>query len=133
VIARDKVMDVPERPLLKGRWAGVVDTVGGQYLASALKSTRFGGAVTTCGNVASPDLSLTVYPFILRGVSLLGIAAAECPGDVRREIWRKLAGEWKLDTLESLCTEVGLEEVEVCIEKMLRGESRGRILINLDG
>jgi acrylyl-CoA reductase (NADPH) len=133
VIARDKVMDVPDRPLLRGRWAGVVDTVGGPFLACAIKSTQFGGVVTTCGNVASPELSLTVYPFILRGVSLFGIAAAECPDDVRREIWRKLAGEWKLANLETLCTEVPLEEVDDCIEKMLRGESRGRILVNMDG
>jgi putative YhdH/YhfP family quinone oxidoreductase len=133
VVGRDKVLDVPERPLLKGRWAGVIDTVGGPFLACALKSTRFGGAVTTCGNVASPELSLTVYPFILRGISLLGIASAECPDDMRREIWGKLAGEWKLATLEDLCTEISLEDVDACVEKMLRGESRGRILINLDG
>jgi putative YhdH/YhfP family quinone oxidoreductase len=132
VIGREKVMDIPERPLMKGRWAGVVDTVGGPYLACALKSTLFGGAVTTCGNVASPELSMTVYPFILRGVSLLGIASAECPDDIRREIWRKLAGEWKLANPEELCTEISLAEVDACIDKMLRGESSGRILINLD-
>ncbi len=133
VIHRDKVMDVPDRPLLRGRWAGVIDTVGGSFLASALKSTRPGGAVTTCGNVASPDLSMTVYPFILRGISLFGIAAADCPDEMRREIWRKLADEWKLANLETLCTEVNLEDVDGCIEKMLRGESRGRTIINLDG
>jgi len=133
VIGRDRVRDVPERPLLRGRWAGVVDTVGGAYLACALKSTCFGGAVTTCGNVAAPDLSLTVYPFILRGITLFGVASAECPDDVRRDIWQKLAGEWKLANLEDFCNEAGLEDLDSCIEKMLRGESRGRILVALDG
>ena len=132
VIDREKIVDVPERPLLRGRWAGVIDTVGGPFLACALKSTRFGGAVTTCGNVASPELSLTVYPFILRGVNLFGIAAAECPDEVRREIWQKLAGEWKLANLETLCTEVSLEDVDGCIDRMLRGESKGRTIIRLD-
>ncbi len=132
VIDRDKVKDAPERPLLRSHWAGAVDTVGGPFLAGALKSTCFGGVVTTCGNVASPDLSLTVYPFILRGVSLLGIAAAEAPDDVRREIWQKLAGDWKLECLESLRTEVSLNDLDSCIDKMLRGESRGRTVIDLD-
>jgi acrylyl-CoA reductase (NADPH) len=84
VVDREAVRDDSGRPLLRGRWAGAVDTVGGEYLATALKSTQYGGAVACCGLVASADLPTTVYPFILRGVSLLGVDSQACPMDTRR-------------------------------------------------
>ena len=91
ILARPKAIDTSERMILKGKWAGVIDTVGGPMLATAIKSTRYGGAVTCCGNAASPDLPLNVYPFILRGISLIGIDSASCAMEVRIPIWQKLA------------------------------------------
>ncbi|MBW2392573.1 MAG: YhdH/YhfP family quinone oxidoreductase, partial [Deltaproteobacteria bacterium] len=79
VISRDEATDTSGKPLLKGRWAGVVDAVGGEILATAIRSTKLHGAVTCCGNVASPDLPINVYPFILRGISLVGIDSQSFP------------------------------------------------------
>jgi putative YhdH/YhfP family quinone oxidoreductase len=131
IISRDQATDTTGKFLLKEKWAGVVDTVGGEILTSAIKSTAYGGAVTCCGNVASPDLSLSVYPFILRGVSLLGIDSAKCSIDVRKEIWQKLAGEWRLENLESLAAECKLPELPGHIERMLQGRHSGRLVVNL--
>jgi putative YhdH/YhfP family quinone oxidoreductase len=133
VIHRDEVRDATGRPLLKGRWAGALDTVGGEYLATILKSTRYGGAVTCCGLVASPELATTVYPFILRSVSLLGVDSQECPMHTRLRLWQKLSTEWKLATLDHLATECPLEGVEAGIERILQGEQTGRLVVNLAG
>lgn len=113
------------------RWAGVMDTVGGDILAAAIKSTLPNGVVTCCGNVASPDLNLTVYPFILRGVSLLGIDCVSCPLPTRQAIWKKLAGPWKIENLEKLATEVTLDQLSEKIDEMLAGQITGRIIVNL--
>jgi putative YhdH/YhfP family quinone oxidoreductase len=131
VIHRDEVTDTSGRPVVKGRWAGVIDTVGGDILATAIKSTKYGGVVTCCGNVASPELPITVFPFILRGVSLLGIDSANCPADIRQKIWNKLAGEWKLENLDSLTKEISLEELDQNIELILKGKLKGRTVVNL--
>jgi acrylyl-CoA reductase (NADPH) len=131
VVQRDEVNDTSGRALLKGRWAGAVDTVGGNYLATAIRSTQPGGTVTCCGNAASPDLALTVYPFILRGVSLIGVDASACPMDLRQRVWDKLAGEWKLDSLDRMATEVTLDQLDPRIERMLQGQLRGRTIVNL--
>jgi acrylyl-CoA reductase (NADPH) len=131
VVHRDEVRDAPGQALLKGRWAGAVDTVGGEFLAAAIKSTRYRGAVTTCGNVASAELQLTVYPFILRGISLLGIDSANCPMPMRQELWQKLAHEWKLPQLEEIGSECTLAELDGEIEAILAGEQRGRVVVKV--
>jgi acrylyl-CoA reductase (NADPH) len=133
VVHRDEVRDASGRPLLRGRWAGAVDTVGGEYLATALKSTRIDGVVTCCGLVASPELPTTVYPFILRGVSLLGIDSQNCPMATRLRLWQKLAGEWKLAHLNDLAHECSLDGLEVEIERILQGKQRGRVVVDLTG
>ncbi len=97
IISREEANDTSGRPLQKGRWAGVVDTVGGNILATALKTAKYGGLVTACGNAMSADLSVSVFPFILRGVSLLGVDSVEIPMRARQMAWQKLAGEWKID------------------------------------
>ena len=130
VISSDELKKT-ERALGPPRWMGVVDTVGGDILATALKGTAPNGVVTCCGNAAGPELSLTVYPFILRGVSLLGIDCVSCPAGIRKELWNNLAGKWKLDNLEQLVTEVGLEELDTRIEKMLAGQVKGRTIVNM--
>lgn len=120
------------RALLQGRWAGVIDTVGGEILATAIKSTQSAGVVTCCGNAASPELPLNVYPFILRGVTLIGIACQNCPMPTRQEILSKLANEWRPDQLESLCDEIPLSQLSDKIQRMLQGQHSGRTIVNLD-
>ncbi|HEY9089401.1 MAG TPA: YhdH/YhfP family quinone oxidoreductase [Anaerolineaceae bacterium] len=131
VIHRDEVIDTSGKPLLSGRWAGVIDTVGGNYLSSAIRATRPGGAVTACGNAASPDLPLTVYPFILRGVKLLGVDATQIQHADRVRLWSKLAGPWKIDGLERIAREVALEGLDAEILAMLQGKSTGRVVVRL--
>lgn len=132
IVPRENCIDRSRRMLLKEKWAGVVDTVGGEILATAIKSTCYGGAVTCCGNVASPDLPLNVYPFILRGVSLIGIDSAECPMAHRVSIWEKIATVWRLPDLERLATEISLKELDRHIEFILQGRQKGRVVLNLD-
>jgi acrylyl-CoA reductase (NADPH) len=129
VIPRDEARDTTGKALLSARWAGAVDTVGGEYLATALKSTRYGGAVTCCGNVASAELTITVFPFILRGVSLLGIDSVNCPPGLRWDLWQKLASAWKLPYLNRLASERTLAELDVEIDRILQGRQRGRLVV----
>ena len=131
VIPREQVTTGAERPMMKERWAGVVDVVGGETLAAAVKSTRYGGAVTCCGLVGSTDLVMNVYPFILRGVSLIGIDSVNCPAATRLQVWEKLAGEWKPEHLAEVVTEVTLEGVEEKIQAILEGGIRGRVVVKL--
>jgi acrylyl-CoA reductase (NADPH) len=133
IISRSEATVGHERPLLKGIWAGVIDTVGGEILASAIKATDLRGRVTCCGNVASPDLPLTVFPFILRGVSLVGIDSQNCPMEHRREVWQHLATDWKPAELNELCREVTLDGLEREIEKILEGGQIGRVIVRMDG
>ena len=128
VIGVKEASDDSGRPLLKGRWAGSVDTVGGEILATTLKSTHLHGAVTCCGNVASAELPINVFPFILRGVTLYGIDSQNCPMPARRKVWERLAGEWKIDHPEGLVTEIGLPELDGAIQKMKERKHRGRTI-----
>jgi len=130
IISREEVNDTSGRPLQKPRWAGVVDTVGGNILATALKTTKYGGLVAACGNAMSAELNVNVFPFILRGVSLLGVDSVEIPMRARQMAWNKLAGEWSID-VKRLVTEVSLAELNPKIDEILKGAIRGRVLINL--
>ena len=132
ILSRAEAVDVSERPLLKGQWAGVVDTVGGDILSTAIKSTHLHGIVTCCGNVASPGLSLTVFPFILRGLRLQGIDSQNCPMEHRLDVWRRLAGEWRFRGLEGLCKETGLGGLHGHIALILQGKQTGRVVVDLD-
>ena len=131
VIERSAVTEGNERPMLKPVWAGVVDCVGGEMLAAAIKATRNWGVVTCCGLVGSPDLPINVFPFILRGVRLIGIDSAECPAAPRIKVWQRLAADWKLDNLEAMVDEVTLDGLEEPIQAMLKGGSKRRTLVNL--
>ncbi|MCP4689444.1 MAG: YhdH/YhfP family quinone oxidoreductase, partial [Desulfobacterales bacterium] len=131
VIDIEKATNRSGRPLLEGRWAGGVDTVGGELLATTIKSTRLGGVVTCCGNVASPDLPLTVYPFILRGVTLIGIDSQHCPMPPRARAWEKIAREWKLDRLERITSETTLDGLGEQIDLMLQGKHKGRTIVRI--
>jgi acrylyl-CoA reductase (NADPH) len=130
IISREEANDTSGRPLQKGRWAGVVDTVGGNILATALKTAKYGGLVAACGNAMSADLNVSVFPFILRGVSLLGVDSVEIPMRARQMAWTKLAGEWSID-LSKIVSECSLAELEPKIELILKGGMRGRVVIDL--
>lgn len=129
ILTREEVNDDSDRPLLKSRWAAAVDTVGGNVLATLVRTVAYRGCITACGLVAGDELPLTVYPFLLRGVTLYGIDSAKCPREPRLEIWRRLATEWKLNDLEFLRREVTLSELPAAVEQMLAGKSHGRILV----
>jgi len=131
VISIEAAIDSSGRPMLKGLWAGGIDTVGGEILATTIKSTKDGGAVTCCGNVGSHDLPLNVYPFILRGVTLMGIDSQNCPMPVRLKVWQKIADEWKLDRLDLLTTEVPLEGLNERIDLILQRKHKGRTIVKL--
>ena len=133
IIDRNTFIEENKRPLSKPRWAGVVDAVGGDVLAAAIKSTKPLGVVTCFGMVGSPELSLTVFPFILRGVSLVGIDSQSCPMDLRKELWGKMATEWKLDNLADAINTISLEQLPEAIEKMLAGTHKGRALVQVSG
>ncbi|MGD9949848.1 MAG: YhdH/YhfP family quinone oxidoreductase [Desulfobulbus sp.] len=124
--------DQSGRPLLKPRWAGVVDTVGGNILSTAIKTTRYGGTVTCCGNVTSGELHTSIYPFIINGISLLGIDSVNCPNPLRTQVWNRLATQWKLDHLETITTELpDLEALEERINLILQGKNRGRVIVRI--
>ena len=131
VIDRDEVDDDSGKPLLSGRWAGVVDSVGGSILATAIKSAANNAVVTCCGLVASAELPTTVYPFILRGLRLVGINSVDVPSDIRQQLWRLLAREWKFQRLEYLSTTVTLDRLDGEIDKILEGRQRGRVVVDL--
>ncbi len=126
---RDVLTDNTERPLLSARWAGAIDTVGGKPLANLLRATQPWGCVAACGLVAGVHVPLTIYPFILRGVTLTGIDSATCPADIRRQLWQRLATDWKLPELETVTEEVSLNGVPQKAAEILLGKIIGRTLV----
>ncbi len=131
IIQRCEIENGESRPLLKADFAGAIDTVGGVILENLIKSTKPNGVVTCCGNVAGANLSLTVFPFILRGVSLLGIDSQNCKMPIRELVWNKLATEWKPASLSDNCQEISLSEINEKIELMLSGSLKGRTIVCL--
>ncbi len=131
VISIDQATDTSGKPLLKGLWAGGIDTIGGEILATIIKSTQDGGAVTCCGNVGSHDLPLNVYPFILRGITLMGIDSQNCPMPLRLKTWQKIASDWKPERLDLLTTEVSLEGLGERIDLVLDRKHKGRTIVRL--
>lgn len=131
VVHRNEVQDESSKPLLSSRWAGVIDTVGGVMLDTAIRQTKHNGTVACCGNVLGHELHTNVYPFILRGVTLAGIDSGNCLMDIRKTLWQKLANEWKPDHPEKIARECSLNELTEEIDRTLEGKQMGRILINL--
>lgn len=129
VIDRDDVYPESNKPLLSGRWIGAIDTVGGKMLDAVIRQTRHNGTIACCGNVLGHDLDTSIYPFILRGVSLMGIDSGICLMPMRKIIWGRLAKEWKLDNLEQIASERTLEELETEIAQILKGRQTGRVLV----
>ena len=131
IIDRDELNDQSGRPMLKGIWAGAVDTVGGNTLTTIIKSTMIQGSVAACGVVGGPKLDLTVFPFILRGVNLLGADSALWPMKERRQLWHKLATDWKIDKLNAIATTIVLEDLDDYVAKILKGQIRGRTVLEI--
>jgi putative YhdH/YhfP family quinone oxidoreductase len=121
-----------KRPMLKTQFAGGIDTVGGPILDNIIKSTQAMGVVTCCGNVASIKLNLTVFPFILRGISLVGIDSQNYPMRYREIVWNKLAKDWKPKKMMDIYTEISLEELNEKIDLILQGKLKGRTVLKFD-
>src|ERR1700691_4801226 len=121
----------PARLLAKERWAGGIDSVGSTTLANVLSMTRYGGAVAACGLAGGMDLPGSVAPFILRGVSLLGIDSVMCPLPLRREAWRRLAADLERSRIAAMTSEIGLADVISAGRRIVEGQGRGRIVVKI--
>lgn len=133
VIDRAVLAEGVDKPLLKMQWAGAVDTVGGDLLFNVVKALQYGASVASCGMTAGTAMaSASVLPFILRGVNLLGVDSVELPLAAKAAMWEKLAGPWKLDSLEQMAHEIGLEELPEAINRILAGRMVGRALVRID-
>lgn len=131
-VNREEVNDESGRPLLSPQWAGAIDTVGGNTLATLLKRCDRNGNVATCGLVGSPSLETTVFPFILNGVNLLGVDSAETPKELRMKIWESLADKRKPANLEEMARIVSLDAIPGYMDDILEGETVGRIVADLN-
>lgn len=131
IISRQALLENSEKPLLKGLYAGVIDTVGGDFLATVLKYAKMNGVVTTCGNVRGQIFTASIFPFILRGIQLQGITSASCDYETRLEIWQHLSKDWKPKTLHDAVKVISLEDLPQAIDNMLNGSSHGRTLVKL--
>ena len=131
IISRNNFLNLEKKPVLSAKYAGGIDTVGGPILENILKTLMPLGAVTTCGSVASAELNMSVFPFILRGISLIGISAQNYPMHLRTKLWNKLANEWKPDNLLKIYTEIPLNKLPEAIPEILNGRLKGRTLVNL--
>jgi len=123
-------LETSDRPLLKERWSGAVDTIGGEGLEYLLKSTCAGGVVTTCGMAAGNRFASSVFPFILRGVALAGIDSAAQPMAARARVWNLLAADWHVD-LANICTETGLDGITGAVREILAGTHVGRTVVKI--
>ncbi|MGB7842601.1 MAG: YhdH/YhfP family quinone oxidoreductase [Salinimicrobium sp.] len=132
IILRNDFESIKNKVLLKPVYAGAIDTVGGVILENIIKSINPMGVVTCCGNVASPKLDLTVFPFILRGVSLIGIDSQNYPMAYRERVWNKLSNEWKPDNLSETYSEITLNELGEKIDLMLHGKLKGRTVVKME-
>jgi acrylyl-CoA reductase (NADPH) len=126
-----KELSGPVRPLAKERWAGGIDAVGSTTLANVLSMTRYGGAVAACGLAGGMDLPASVAPFILRGVSLLGIDSVMCPLPLRQEAWRRLETELDGSKIAAMVSEIGLDDVIAAGRRIVEGRVRGRIVVKI--
>jgi acrylyl-CoA reductase (NADPH) len=131
VISWETLNTESPKAMLKEQWAGAYDTVGGKTLENVIKSMRYLGVIANCGMVGGGAISTTVFPFILRGVKLLGTDSVQCPMDVRLKVWEKLAGEWKPASLERLLRTIALDDLGNEIQAILQGKISGRTLVRL--
>lgn len=131
ITSRKEFVDTyDQKAMSKADYAGGIDTVGGSILSGIIKSLKYYGAVTTCGNVASAEISTSIFPFILRGTKLIGIDSVEQPVEFKSKIWNLLAKEWKPTHLKDIVKEISIEQLPDVLTILLEGKARGRYLVN---
>lgn len=132
IVTRDELEQAPRGPLAKERWAGVIDSVGGPIMSHALAALAYGGSCAAVGLAASPNLETTVLPFLLRGVNILGIDSVACPLERRTQAWNRLAKELPMDKLDALTEVHPLSNVMDLGVAILKGQVRGRTVIDVN-
>ncbi len=136
VISRASLLENASRPMNKPVWAAAVDTVGGDILGNILKSIRYGGSVACCGMVAGHQFTTSVFPFILRGVNLLGVDSVELPLDVKQDIWNMLAEKWSFESFADFRSKIvkviGLNDLPAALGDVLKGTHSGRYVVKID-
>ena len=130
VIDRNELSE-PSKPLGKERWSGAIDSVGSQTLSNVIAQTKYGGAVSACGLAQGMDLPSTVLPFILRGVSLVGIDSVMAPMSKRERAWDRLSKDLDMKKLAQMVVETNLDEVQNFAQLILDGQVRGRVVVNI--
>ena len=131
IILRDEFNENASKPMMSEQYAGVVDTVGGIVLANALKYIKYDGVATCCGLTSSHELNTNVFPFILRGVRLIGIDSVECKLEKKQAAWRKLANNWKIETFNNITNEILLDDIKDAYQKLLSGRAVGRYVVKI--
>ncbi|MDZ4850340.1 MAG: MDR family oxidoreductase [Pirellulaceae bacterium] len=132
IIDRSALSEPSKKPLDSERWGGAIDSVGGQTLASVLRQLVYGASVTACGLVGGVEIPTTVLPFILRGVSLLGIDAVQSKPETRRAVWSRIARDLPMSLIDSMSQVATLEDVILLTPKILQGQVRGRTVIDVN-
>jgi alcohol dehydrogenase len=132
IVSREALGEVSARPMLKPAFAHAIDTVGGDILTNVVKSLQPQGSVAICGLVASANFDVSVLPFILRGVNVLGVDSVELPLEDKARNWQRLAEGWRLPTLEQMTLEIGLEEISETVDSLMSGSVVGRTLVKLN-
>ena len=132
IIPREELATAPERPLISERWAGAVDAVGGNTLASILPQIKYGGAVAACGLAGGAELNTTVIPFLLRGIKVLGIDSVMCPSEKRKTAWERIASNLSVESLDALTEVMTLEDLPELAGKILKGETKGRVVVDVN-
>jgi putative YhdH/YhfP family quinone oxidoreductase len=131
ILDRNELSRPVKKALLGARWAGVIDTVGGTVLDNALRATAYHGVVTCCGMIGSTELNTSIYPFILRGITLLGVDTAECPPTKRTRLWQHLATDWKPALPSDWIHEISLGKLPTAVQQMRDGLHTGRTIVRL--
>jgi len=129
IVDRSFANDESGKPLLRSQWAGAIDTVGGNTLATCVKGCQRKGSVASCGLVGTHELHMTVYPFLLNGVNILGVDSAETDMALRTEIWQRLSSDWKIQDLEHYGQFIALEGIIEQMDLILQGKTKGRIVV----
>lgn len=131
IIHRSEVFDTTNKPLLPKRWVGAIDNVGGNTLSTIVRSTDHRGAICVVGLVESDSFNLNVFPFLMRGVTIIGIDSAERELEVKEYLWDKLANDWRITILNQIYREVSLDELDNEIETILKGEQTGKVVVRI--
>ena len=133
IVAREDINETVKRPLEAETWAGCIDAVGGAMLARILGQLKYGGSVASVGLAGGVGLPATVIPFLLRGVNLLGIDSVHCPTEKRVAVWKRVASDLPMDKLEAMIVPATLTELPQLGADILKGQIKGRVVVDLNG